>query len=147
MPLTGGCQCGNIKYAVDGDPVGNALCYSASCRHSTGSANTASFLVLKRLFKSSGTPKVYTRKSSSGADVQNSSCGDCGSPLWVNAASLDESGLIIIRPVTLSDLILNETFKPQMEIYCRSKYSWESDIEDAQKFETMMPHQQEIPAV
>ncbi|KAK7702984.1 hypothetical protein SLS57_011119 [Botryosphaeria dothidea] len=140
MSLNGGCQCGNIKYTLDGEPVGSALCYCNSCRSSTGSTNSASLLVLKHLFKSAGTPKIFTRKGDSGGDAQCHFCGECGSPLWVTSTSLDEGGILVIRSGTLDDLTLNEKFKPTMELYCRSKYSWQPDVKDARKFETMMSH-------
>ena len=36
MKLTGGCQCGAVRYSVEGEPQHVALCHCADCRKSSG---------------------------------------------------------------------------------------------------------------
>lgn len=36
MELTGGCQCGAVRYRISGEPVYTALCHCTDCRKSAG---------------------------------------------------------------------------------------------------------------
>ena len=38
MKLEGGCYCGNVRYAIDGDPVMKAQCHCRECQYITGGA-------------------------------------------------------------------------------------------------------------
>ncbi len=39
--LEGGCQCGEVRYRVSGDPAHHALCHCRDCRASSGAPATA----------------------------------------------------------------------------------------------------------
>ncbi|MDQ0304656.1 GFA family protein [Ancylobacter polymorphus] len=38
MMLTGGCNCGEVRYEIDGAPLRTGLCHCATCRRQSGSA-------------------------------------------------------------------------------------------------------------
>lgn len=38
MMLTGGCNCGEVRYEIDGAPLRTGLCHCATCRKQSGSA-------------------------------------------------------------------------------------------------------------
>jgi hypothetical protein len=38
MKFTGGCNCGNIRYELNGEPIRIGLCHCETCRKETGSA-------------------------------------------------------------------------------------------------------------
>lgn len=38
MTLSGGCNCGQVRYAIEGEPIRTGLCHCESCRKSSGSA-------------------------------------------------------------------------------------------------------------
>lgn len=38
MTLTGGCNCGRVRYQLEGEPVRVGLCHCESCRKESGSA-------------------------------------------------------------------------------------------------------------
>lgn len=38
MKLSGGCNCGQVRYELEGEPIRVGLCHCESCRKETGSA-------------------------------------------------------------------------------------------------------------
>ena len=38
MILTGGCNCGEVRYRIEGAPLRTGLCHCATCRRQSGSA-------------------------------------------------------------------------------------------------------------
>lgn len=38
MTLTGGCNCGDVRYQIEGAPLRVGLCHCATCRRQSGSA-------------------------------------------------------------------------------------------------------------
>ena len=38
MKLSGGCNCGRVRYCLDGDPLRVGICHCETCRKETGSA-------------------------------------------------------------------------------------------------------------
>lgn len=78
--LTGGCQCGGVRYALDAMPADPHICHCRMCQKAFGSyfaplaTLTASALEWTR-----GRPKVFNSSSV----VERGFCADCGTPLFV----------------------------------------------------------------
>lgn len=102
--IEGGCQCGAIRYRIEGDLMGSGVCHCRQCQYSTGGGPNSVALAPKAGFTiTKGEPKRYERKGSSGHDVAQVFCGECGSPLWseaafpfypVKAGSLDDPAIL-----------------------------------------------------
>jgi len=45
--ITGSCLCGNLRYAVSGDPMLTAICHCQSCQKQTGAAFAVVVVTLK----------------------------------------------------------------------------------------------------
>jgi hypothetical protein len=103
MVLTGGCQCGAIRYRLDAVPSGTHVCHCRMCQKASGgpfmaSVLTSSFMVTR------GVLSVF--KSSEIAE--RGFCAACGTPLTyrslpgrfviVTLGSLDDPGAV--APVT-----------------------------------------------
>ncbi|KAL4864424.1 hypothetical protein BDV12DRAFT_201117 [Aspergillus spectabilis] len=84
-PLTGGCLCGQITYAIDlpaSEPNPKIiLCHCTSCKRYTGSGFSANIMVAKSAIRwTSGSPKVFIDQSTdSGKPLPREICGECGS--------------------------------------------------------------------
>jgi hypothetical protein len=76
--LTGGCQCGAIRFALSAAPVRVAVCHCRMCQKAAG-APFASFAHIENadFAWTRGTPAVF--RSSSIAE--RGFCRDCGTPL------------------------------------------------------------------
>ena len=108
--LTGGCQCGAVRYRSDGEPGGLYACHCRECQKLSVSAFSLSLLVPRSGFHLiEGTPKSWTRPTASGQRLDCYFCPHCGSRVWhdaphepwtitIKAGSLDE-------PVDLGEAI------------------------------------------
>ena len=81
--LTGGCQCGDVRYEIRGRPVDLFVCHCLECRRQSSSAfgisvgvRSADFHIL------SGAPRVWTRAATVGGSLDCWFCPRCGSRLW-----------------------------------------------------------------
>ncbi|WP_161958726.1 GFA family protein [Ferruginivarius sediminum] len=80
---TGGCQCGDIRYEIHGDPVEAYVCHCRECQKQSSSAFGISVIVnSSQLRLSSGTPSVWTRPATIGGSLDCAFCPRCGSRLW-----------------------------------------------------------------
>lgn len=76
--LTGGCQCGAIRFAFDRDRLGRAsICHCRMCQKAFANAFAPLVTVRGGLTWTRGQPK-YFRSSNK---VQRGFCAECGTPL------------------------------------------------------------------
>jgi hypothetical protein len=81
--LSGGCQCGAIRYEVRGTPHEIYVCHCRECRKQSSSAFGISVMVRSadvRLLK--GTLRRWSRATDSARTLACFFCGDCGSRVW-----------------------------------------------------------------
>jgi hypothetical protein len=81
--LTGGCQCGKVRYAVSGAPVALYVCHCTECRRQSASAFGISVIVRSadvRLVQ--GSLRRWSRPTDSGRTLDCFFCPDCGSRVW-----------------------------------------------------------------
>ncbi|CAF1376307.1 unnamed protein product [Rotaria sordida] len=132
---TGECLCGQIKISIakevlDGDGK-ICLCHCKSCRQATGSIASTNIIVPESTVKITGQPKIYHHsKTDSGKTVQSAFCDNCGSPIYSSTPSLP--GAWIVKMGLFDDIP-----KPSMEVYCKSRLSWNKPIDGAKQFDAM----------
>lgn len=125
--VTGGCQCGAIRYAAEGAPVHNALCHCADCRASAGAYVIGWALFPRDAVTITGTPVGYA--SSQGTTRQF--CGTCGTGLFfLNEAQFP--GQIDIQSATLDD---PDALPPEMRIQTADAPRWMARMADLPAFE------------
>ena len=94
--MTGGCQCGAVRYALHAQPTGS-LCHCRMCQRAVGGPFAALTGVARSDLKwTKGAPKTYASSSI----ATRGFCADCGTPLTfvynhrdrisVTTGSLDE---------------------------------------------------------
>jgi hypothetical protein len=76
--LTGRCLCGDVRFAVAGEPRGRNHCHCESCRRATSSPLTTWFTVARAALGWTGAPP-QDYESSPG--VLRRFCPRCGSPM------------------------------------------------------------------
>jgi hypothetical protein len=76
--LTGGCQCGAVRYALYAEPISGDVCHCRMCQRAVGNLfGTFAGIGLRDFAWTRGEPVVY--RSSSVAE--RGFCGRCGTPL------------------------------------------------------------------
>ena len=99
MKLSGGCQCGAVRYSVEGEPQHVALCHCADCRKSAGAPMVSWAAFAEDQF--SLEQGELTTFNSSGSALR-SFCPKCGTGIaYRNAEYLP--GIVDIQSATLDD--------------------------------------------
>jgi hypothetical protein len=98
--LTGGCQCGAVRYAIVETPLRLYVCHCRECQRQSASAFGMSLMVRRAAFAvTQGETRAWSRQADSGRTMACYFCVVCGSRLWhardgfdtvsVKAGSLD----------------------------------------------------------
>ena len=105
LPLTGGCQCGRVRYLVSGAPLTFYLCHCRECQRHTSSAFGESLRVTQSDFSVSGVVREIRRVADSGVHRQGWFCPECGVRIWhgssgsvevnVKAGTLDDTSWLL----------------------------------------------------
>ena len=82
-PLTGGCQCGAVRYEITATPEALYICHCRECRKQSASAFGMSLIVTANSFRlTTGKTKTWSRSTDSGRLLDCKFCPDCGSRIW-----------------------------------------------------------------
>jgi hypothetical protein len=95
--LTGGCQCGAMRYRIVGAPQLAALCHCRMCQKATGSITWAFFTVKRTALTWTRGRPAHFRSS---AVAERGYCAACGTPLTFEPTGEDTVDLGI---ATLDD--------------------------------------------
>ena len=100
LPLTGSCQCGNIRYEITQSPQLVYTCHCTDCQRITSSAFSLGIALPETAFRlAAGEPRPLQRMADSGRLNTRSVCADCACWLY----SLPRDGVIRVRAGTLDD--------------------------------------------
>lgn len=81
--ITGGCQCGEVRYEVHGAPVELYVCHCRECQKQAASAFGISVIVKSGDLKlTRGTPKAWRRAATVQGSMACSFCPTCGTRLF-----------------------------------------------------------------
>ena len=128
----GGCQCGAIRFEIDGDPVGGVACHCRACQYVAGGSANLTWVFARSGFKiTSGEPRCYKANPTSGGSYF---CGDCG----VNIFSQPDSNphIVAIKVGSLDDA---EGFKVEADIWMSAAPAWHNAADGAMQFEGNFP--------
>ncbi len=81
--LTGGCQCGETRYAISAAPLALIACHCRECQKQSASAFGMSLIVRRAAVTlTKGETRTWSRKADSGRTVSCVLCVACGTRLW-----------------------------------------------------------------
>jgi hypothetical protein len=81
LPLTGGCNCGAVRFEVGAPLVSALYCHCTRCQRRTGTGASASAMTEPNTFRVvEGEDRMRAWKPPDGAEKWF--CGDCGSALF-----------------------------------------------------------------
>lgn len=119
-PITGGCLCGAIRYAVAAPVASLRVCHCTNCQRASGSGFGVNAVVQSKDFSlTKGSPKRYAGKADSGRTLVRFFCGDCGSPLYSQREGNTER--MVVRAGTFDD---SSAMKITAHIWTKSARPW-----------------------
>lgn len=128
--LTGGCQCGAIRYAITiGDtPPRTALCHCADCRRSAGAPMVGWTAIEETGFRlTQGQPQEFA----SSENARRYFCATCGTGLYyLNAVVLP--GIVDVQTATLDE---PEHCPPLAHIQLAERIGWMADAHQLPGFD------------
>lgn len=117
MELTGGCQCGALRYRVTGEPLRSALCHCTDCRKSAGAPMVGWAAFAEEDFAIE--QGEATTHNSSGASLR-SFCPSCGTGVYFRNAEM-LPGIVDIQTATLDD---PDAVPPTVQIQVAERIGW-----------------------
>jgi len=111
-PITGGCQCGAVRYRVTGRLGDCGICHCRMCQRATGNAFAP--LVVATGVEWQGTPATWASSNI----AERGFCARCGTPLFLRDFGSDETELMT---GTLDD---PEIAPPGHHVGIESRLSW-----------------------
>ena len=122
--LTGGCNCGAVRFEVSAPLVSSVYCHCTRCQRRTGTGASANARVEPGSFRVvEGEDRLRAWKPESGA--QKWFCGDCGSALF--SRSPDDPEQVGVRLGTFDS---DPGIRPEARQYVAYAASWEAIPDD-----------------
>ncbi len=119
LPLTGGCQCGAVRYELSSKPIVFYICHCSECQKQSSSGFGESVRVNIDDLEINGEVKTFERGSTSGNILQCDFCPNCGTRLFHRRKSYATT--LNIKGGTFDD---TNWLKPAGHIWTRSKQAW-----------------------
>jgi len=119
LPAEGGCQCGQVRYRLSGEPVWLGVCHCTECKRSSGAAFSMSLRMREgEVELLQGELKAWSRPSDKKGEVRCDFCAECGVRVWHVPVG---SGFIHVKPGTLDD---PSAVEPLFEGWTKRKAPW-----------------------
>ena len=113
--LTGGCQCGRVRYALYGEPMSADICHCRMCQRALGNLfGSFAGVRLDDFAWTRGAPRTYRSSSI----VERGFCGDCGTPLSFRYLERDKIS------VTIGSLDQPARVRPTEQVGIESRVPW-----------------------
>ena len=117
---SGGCQCGYVRYSLDGEVFRLNICHCRDCQRASGSAYAPILIMSAENVRLTGELRYHAVTSERGTRTERGFCPTCGSPIAGKlGARLD---LMFLQAASLDTPSL---FSPQMNIWTRSAHPWD----------------------
>jgi hypothetical protein len=131
MKVEGGCYCGALRYAAEGEPMMKAQCHCRECQYITGGApNMFMAMPIAGFTYTKGTPKQFKRGDLK-TPVTREFCGECGTHIVTRPPGFPA---VILKVGSMDDPKL---YEPQMAIYTVDKQSFHQIPEGLRTFERL----------
>ena len=125
--MDGGCECGRVRYRLEGEPIFVNCCHCRQCQKLSGSAFAMNAMVERdRVRVTSGADALEPARG-------GMRCAACGAILWATHRFFGED-ILFLRVGTLDE---GERLSPDAHFFVRSKHDWVPVPEGLPAFETL----------
>jgi len=120
-PLTGGCNCGQVRYQLESKPLFVHCCHCRWCQRETGASFALNAIIeADRVTLLNGNPEVVNTPSASGVGQLISRCPKCRIAIWSNYSGAGPLANFV-RVGTLDE---PDHLPPDIHIFTESKQPW-----------------------
>ncbi len=133
LPITGGCGCGEVRYAITAQPSLSFICFCRECQVSGGTEGAPVIVVDRQAASITGAARKRTYVSDTGSLMEAYFCGTCGSRLY--GLSSGRPDHIMFRAGCFDD---PRPFQPQAYLYVSRALPWVRFLPDVPQFD-MLP--------
>jgi hypothetical protein len=125
--MEGGCECGRVRYRIEGEPIFVNCCHCRQCQKLSGSAFALNAMIER--------DRVTVTQGSDGLETGGgeSRCPQCGVLLWGTHRYFGDN-ILFLRVGTLDE---GERLSPGAHFFLRSKHPWITVPEGACTFDTL----------
>jgi hypothetical protein len=126
---TGGCQCGYVRYSLEGEVYRLNVCHCRDCQRQSGSAFGMSLVIAPDAFSlTSGELRTFELTADSGRTKTCAFCPKCGVRIFNRT-----NALYSVKAGTLDD---TSDLMPDAHYWTRSRQPWTTLQLDVPCFET-----------
>ena len=134
MTSESSCLCGKNRIQFDSKPVLKFMCHCTDERKLTGAAFALNIIYpLGSLKIVSGHLATFTKVADNGNEITNHSCSSCGGLLY--RTTTGHPDIMVIKAGLMDGSDESEAFKPDVEIFTRSRLSWLRPVEGVKQEE------------
>lgn len=130
--ISGGCQCGAVRYQTDQAPMFALHCQCTDCKRSSGAGHVTAAAFPAGTVTFTGAPKAFSSTADSGATVTREFCPECGGRLTFRSTSMP--GMIAVTAGSMDD---PNAIAPTVAVYNKRHVSWDHLEPGLQVFEVM----------
>jgi hypothetical protein len=129
--LSGGCQCGAVRYSLDAPLPPAYACHCGDCKKQSASSFSMSIATPFDCLEVTGKVAVFETRAFSGKRKLACFCRECGTRLWHRSA--EDSAWITLKVGTLDDAT---GISPHGHLWVSKKQPWIAVPKDVPAFET-----------
>jgi hypothetical protein len=129
--VQGGCQCGAVRYELDGPMARAYACHCRDCQKQSASAFSLSIPIVRSALRMSGALASFDKASDSGAVTTCWFCPTCGSRLFHTSSRTPAAATL--KAGTLDDAT---AITPAAHLWVSRKQSWVKLDPETQRFAT-----------
>jgi hypothetical protein len=120
-PLSGGCDCGAIRYRMETRPLFVHCCHCRWCQRETGASFALNAMIeADRVTLLGGEPEIVDTPSASGKGQKIARCPKCRIAVWSNYAGAGDA----VRFVRVGTLDEPARLPPDIHIFTSTKQPW-----------------------
>jgi hypothetical protein len=119
FPISGGCQCGKVRYGLKAPPLTLYCCHCTQCQRQSASAFGMSMRVRREDVEVTGELATFARQGASGSKLFGDFCPACGVRLFHRREAY--GGHVSLKAGSLDD---TSWLIPSGHIWTRSMQKW-----------------------
>ena len=132
--ITGGCQCGAVRYECTEEPIVAGHCQCTNCQKFSGTGHASNMMLPKAAFSVTGEVSSYEYSADSGNTMYRFFCPNCGSPVYGSSSGNPDG--VMVRAGGLDDPAI---FEAKFCLFTESAQSWDDMDSSIAAFPGMPP--------